>query len=121
MFKMYVCLFCTHILTVVWSYNPLIREQINKLKLKSGQLSSAIDNSAVHTLCESIEQWAGAFFSRYYFMILSLVKIFLTQGWEFAHSLICSFRSNQMSDHERYALRKWANERFAQKILAEKI
>ena len=117
MFKMYVCLFCTHILTVVWSYNPLIREQINKLKLKSGQHSSAIDNSAVHTLCESIEQWAGAFFScriirilifnsRYYFMILSIVKIFLTQGWEFAHSLICSFRSNQMSDHERYALRK---------------
>ena len=56
------------------------------------------------------------------------------QGWEFAHSLIllislksieqlwaiCSDRSRQMSDLERFAQvahDKWANERFAQKIL----
>ena len=41
------------------------------------------------------------------------------QGWEFAHLLIRSFCSNQMSDCERFAQvahDKWANERFAKKI-----
>ena len=38
-------------------------------------------------------------------------RIYCNQGWEFAHSLICSFRSNQMSDCERFAQiaqDKWA-------------
>ena len=38
------------------------------------------------------------------------------QGWEFAHSLVLSHRSNQMSDCERFAQvahQKWANEQIA--------
>ena len=57
------------------------------------------------------------------------------QGWEFAHSLICSDRFNQMSDCERFAQiaqDKWAtvsdslrshmiNERFAQILLTKSL
>ena len=40
-----------------------------------------------------------------------MITVYKVQGWEFAHSLIHSFRSNQKSDCERFAQiaqDKWA-------------
>ena len=43
------------------------------------------------------------FVSGWHLVLIIKVKLFENQGWEFSHSLICSFRSNQMSNCERFA------------------
>ena len=79
---------------------------ISKLNLKECFLSGQI----YQTFTQLTHTFHPAFLSLYsilvYYMYRSkkVLKVLREhQGWEFAHSLICSFHSNQMSDCERFA------------------